>query len=975
MSFQFEQALRRKCEQDTDLSLLLSQWEYDRRLVADALQTVGRVFPHYSRHDASHSNSILVQLARILGPARIEALSATDLWLLLEAAYQHDIGMVVTDAQVRAWWGSAEFKDFLAQLRHGGDDDLKRAAEALGARAGSADRPEAWPIEVSRDLTLVVAEYARRQHARNAERIVRDPARTIGLLSPRTPLIPARLFNLLGSICAHHGRSLDDTLRLPLRESGIGTDHAHPRFVACMLRLGDLLDLDNGRFCPVMLRSFGALPLSSQAHVDKHASITHLEVGPARIEVEAACETYESYEATDQWLTWLREELKEQMARWSDVAPLPDFAGFGALPSLGPISAHMKGHIALEPGRRPRFEVDRESILTLVKGANIYEEPVSCIRELLQNAVDATLLRLWRERLANRPAEEIARMTPADLREELKSYVIRVRFTRLEEGPAGSAEMARWRVTVEDQGTGISLEDLRHIQRIGASSKNPDRRRTIEAMPEWMRPSGIFGIGLQSAFLFTDEVRMSTRHHENREVLGIVLRNGTSTSMDGLSIRRLEGEDAAGVSIGTKIEFDIEVKRIPERFYLSGEGAEAERTWKNFDPIVATKLPYAVASARDVVRSFSEACACIIELDGNPINVDVEQLGHRKLDFDAQSNLDPAFEAVAGNRNAIIYYRGAPVQESTLTYRMLQVWCNACFDRADRMLQISREDLTRAGEELLRRRIQEAVERKFPAYIESLRKNGGDPRELALASLRSLLYMPSSSVSGDEWRSLPLDLRSGEVTLGQITSCDRVTLRRWAGRRLARHLSIDGETWHELEFHRGYNRSLMSDLLSKLFSCKTLDATFDEDGLAQYWVFTTQPVDEIVTPEGLRSMLVESVFDWNGRGTLPCSRRHAMLQYDRGANLPLAEHHIDWFWPRMVCPFMFRDEKVVIPAVKELVLWTAKNAEGGPKPERDVASALLDFIREADELMAMYWKERKGYDLQRVEYELGAWLR
>src|SRR5689334_10095318 len=99
MSYLFEEALRRECERNPDLALLHAQWEYDRRLVGDALATVGWTFPHYSRHDASHSNAILVQLARFLGATRIAHLSATDVWLLLEAAYQHDIGMVVTDEQ------------------------------------------------------------------------------------------------------------------------------------------------------------------------------------------------------------------------------------------------------------------------------------------------------------------------------------------------------------------------------------------------------------------------------------------------------------------------------------------------------------------------------------------------------------------------------------------------------------------------------------------------------------------------------------------------------------------------------------------------------------------------------------------------------------------------------------------------------------------------------------------------------------
>jgi hypothetical protein len=339
--FTFEQALRKKCEQNPDLSLLLSQWEYDRRLVAEALQTVVRYFPHYSRHDASHSNTILVQVARILGPQRIERLSATDLWLLLEAAYQHDIGMVVTDEQVRTWWREPGFQEFLAQLQTGSEPELRRAAGFLDPKASARELPRDWPVEVSRMLTLVIAEYARRQYAVNTDRIIREPERTIGLASPRTHLIPARLFRLLGTICAHHGGSFEDTMRLPLQESGLGTDDAHPRFVACMLRLGDLLDLDNGRFCPVMVRSFGTLPQSSVAHFEKHAAINHLQVSQTRIEVDAECESYEAYEVAEQWLDWLRGELKNQMAHWSDIMPSVEF---GALPSLGDIQARIRGY-------------------------------------------------------------------------------------------------------------------------------------------------------------------------------------------------------------------------------------------------------------------------------------------------------------------------------------------------------------------------------------------------------------------------------------------------------------------------------------------------------------------------------------------------------------------------------------------------------------------------------------------------------
>ena len=108
---------------------------------------------------------------------------------------------------------------------------------------------------------------------------------SIGLASPRTDLIPDRLFRLLGRICRAHNQDFADVMRLPHSEVGIAADVAHPRFVACMLRLGDLLDLDNGRFCAVMLASVGVAPVSSLAHVAKHAAIRRLRIDPCVIEV------------------------------------------------------------------------------------------------------------------------------------------------------------------------------------------------------------------------------------------------------------------------------------------------------------------------------------------------------------------------------------------------------------------------------------------------------------------------------------------------------------------------------------------------------------------------------------------------------------------------------------------------------------------------------------------------------------------
>ena len=92
--------LKRKTEEDSNTRILMSQWEFDEKLVGKSLENVGSYYPHFSSHNESHSQQILVNIERLLG-SNIDKLTATDTWLILEAAYWHDIGMLFNADEVQ----------------------------------------------------------------------------------------------------------------------------------------------------------------------------------------------------------------------------------------------------------------------------------------------------------------------------------------------------------------------------------------------------------------------------------------------------------------------------------------------------------------------------------------------------------------------------------------------------------------------------------------------------------------------------------------------------------------------------------------------------------------------------------------------------------------------------------------------------------------------------------------------------------
>ncbi|HET9930467.1 MAG TPA: hypothetical protein VFQ35_07265 [Polyangiaceae bacterium] len=650
-TIELEAALDAHAEKSETGKLLQSSWRFDKLLLTDSLQAVGVLFPHYSRHDASHSRRIASNIAQILGE-RVKQLGPTDLWLLLEAAHWHDVGMIVDDDSAREWWQQPDFREHLERLREGKDTRLQQAARDVLGGSDEALRKtygKHWQLELRRSIAFVLADYARGRHASRSSEIVLEPSRaSIG--SPRG-LIPTRLFRWLAQIALVHGCDAATAMEtLAHRENGVGTDVCHPRFAGFMLRLGDLLDLDNGRFCASLARTIGELPPSSVQHVGKHAAITRFLLSPEKIEVHAVCNdyhdpslhhhgisAYDVYEATESWLGWLRDELAFLNQWWSDIAP----PGFSGAPGYGAISARLDGY-ELRDGHSPRFGVDADTLFQLVAGKNLYAQPTSTwLRELLANAKDATLCRAWHEQVQEHSSEELAsaawraKSDPiAEMMRLLGSrFSIEVSLSPVPEPDCGGEDAARassrasgqrakssahfskhakptsrWRFSIRDQGVGIGPKDLEYLLTVGASSKRRRRFPQPTSMPPYWEPTGSFGIGLQSVFQVTDRIVIRTHHFESHECREIVLNNpapfppGVSSTVPrawgAAYIRRLKEHEVAIhrlYSPGTVVEFDIDLNHLPpfetEHFQGSGEKPFSDVRDRAFFDFVSVPQP------------------------------------------------------------------------------------------------------------------------------------------------------------------------------------------------------------------------------------------------------------------------------------------------------------------------------------------------------------------------------------------------
>ncbi|MBR8652357.1 hypothetical protein KDH83_03430 [Achromobacter sp. Marseille-Q0513] len=949
MSTQLIERLKQACEADPSLQPLTAQWAFDQQLIGKALQNVAVQFPHYSRHDESHSVQILTNIERVLGSERIEQLSGTDVWLMLEAAYLHDVGMVVSQQQKQQDWSSEEFRNFVQQesARNG---DAGSDAILAALQGGNLFQIGTNPALLITKIGYTLAEFYRRKHPKRASEIARTPKDTIGLDSPRNELIPSRLFALLGDICAMHGRDQASVLELPHVAAGLGRDTIHPRYIACMLRLGDLLDLDDNRFCPIMLSVAGELPPKTHAHIDKHRGVRHLRIDPRRIEVHSVCTTYEGYIESENWFEYLRSEVAWQMAHWADIVPNERL---GLLPTIGRVITELTGYELIDNRSRPNFDFSRDRVFELLQGAGVYESERDALRELVQNAVDATLILAWLkygegERDGLAPEETIYRYdNPYGTKVQTLLGRLPIRIDVLQNDDAATAKTHPVTVRITDSGIGIGREDLATMTRVGASYRETWKRGVYERMPTWMRPSGAFGIGLQSLFLVTDEISFQSRSLISRDSLQLRMTNPVGDERGSIYIKKAPGTHTYSES-GTRVQLNLKKNFI--------DSFQARRSpFEHFDPIIPREVDY-----------FSEVLSHLPV----PVLINGEIRGDSKLTSLQWHYIDEHSAAVAldldedSRSGARLFFKG---QEVGLFGERLELPCRVyvdVFGDAEELLAVNRRSFRNTK---VLERVQTAI---AAAAAQALGQTSRDDHRTLLSTLLLALEKPTT----DEYLEVrwlePSDTSNYARRYRYVKNADDATFPT-----IGELLKGDAKLYHAFGDYapqylqvKGRHISSVDNSLSIFIKAiihqgyRGYIDTVTRKGVTIGWDNTSEAWDT----DALRKLLLESIIP-GLRLALPVTKAFAPLASFKWTPW-VGELSRSPFCPNrkyMYSPFIVEHGKVTTSKLDELVVWTFVHRENPVVTIEEIRRCYHDFILLVDQAMRdePSWANVIGYNV------------
>ncbi len=275
-------------------------------------------------------------------------------------------------------------------------------------------------------------------------------------------------------------------------DENIATYKVNMKFLAIILRLADILDFDRDRTPDSIYKTINFSNNVSLVEWEKHRSVQGWEINKDLIRYTMKCEHPVYQRAALQFMDWIDEEL---IKSHNIVNEFPVYAqkyklNIPTSVDRSRIEAKENCYIYHDL----EFTLSRDEIVKLLMMEGLYESSSICIRELLQNSLDA--LR-HRKCIFQRDTGMVWNGGKVKFKHELDEY-------------------GREIVTCTDNGIGMDERIItKYLTRVGRSYyKSPEFSKDRESLASSgidFNPCSQFGIGFISCFMLGDSIIIKTR--------------------------------------------------------------------------------------------------------------------------------------------------------------------------------------------------------------------------------------------------------------------------------------------------------------------------------------------------------------------------------------------------------------------------------------------------------------------------------
>jgi len=474
----FFKLLKKKEEEEGDEATLSKTVINVAKQVEPILGRIPVIFEEYTLHDISHSENVIKNMWKFI-PAEVkETLNAMEMYLLILSAYLHDVGMAVSKDEEDEILKSEEFLKF--RDKHEREVDLiEKYKEEGNTRAAEFYEKQ------------IFTDYIRElHHERSYQYILNNYSGEKGLTIDNE-----NHARVIAKICRAHRldvKDLEDKSEFD-REYSMEGKFINLQFLAVCLRLGDTLDADSRRAPKILKEFINPRNPTSKEEWKKHLSVPEVGITEEKIKINATCKSSKYQGGLLDFLRKVEKEREDFIRLLKDNSPEISNKYYLNLKKVEQNIETDGTYIY----RNYKFSLDNEKIFSLFMETNLYNEKIVCLRELLQNSIDACRCRKAKE----------------------AGYEGKISYKLVKEN-TDEGEVRK--ITVEDNGIGMDEYVIEnYFMRIG---KSYYQSRDFKKEGIHFSPISIFGIGILSCFMMANRIEVET-FKEEREPRKLEIEN------------------------------------------------------------------------------------------------------------------------------------------------------------------------------------------------------------------------------------------------------------------------------------------------------------------------------------------------------------------------------------------------------------------------------------------------------------------
>lgn len=539
-------SMKNNASADSTRNLLMSCMDNIELILAKS----GTAPTDFTLHDEEHSYRVAERMIDVI-PAKVLAkLSSFELGLLLLSSYLHDIGMSPRRDKVQT------FYDYLitgvkGTLNQNVCEEFQKWLDEEGYEVTpplitAPPKPDDFHL-----ASEIITYYARHKHNDWSKEWIEENLTSLlwkGYANWTDDLI---------DLCQSHHWGYDKLLNNSFDPKLLHSkDIVHIRYLACVLRIADVIENDPERTPSVIFRHRNIAP-NSQIYwwkdhefilqVEKNRSVT-LRARPKNAVIHSAIlKTAELIEQELQLCDRLSVSKPFNLLAKHDPLPhnwdLPNSLWMDIRP-------YKDSYVYIEGAFRP----DTQRILQILGGLELYGNHLSAIRELLQNAFDAVRESIAYERLAIPEADN-----PADSKWMIELGNRHHINLTIEEDSDDNSTL--WLVC-RDDGIGMTKTIIENYLLVSGNSRRRDviaLERNCKAKNFSSERTGKFGIGVLSYFMIADEVQITTRRSQITRDADYESWTFKSTGVGDFGELRSAESGTAGTEVRLKVKSSVNI--------------------------------------------------------------------------------------------------------------------------------------------------------------------------------------------------------------------------------------------------------------------------------------------------------------------------------------------------------------------------------------------------------------------------------